>query len=67
MRGAAVVRAAAALSVVGLDGMRLLTTSDPVEALALQLVGDEAIRLAQQRDKALAIEIANAIARSHKR
>lgn len=66
MKGAAVVRAAAALCVVGMDGMRLLRVTDPVELLALEVVGAEAIRLAQQRDKALAIEIANAIARSHR-
>lgn len=67
MRGTAAMRAAAVLCVVGVDGTRLLTTSDPIEALMLHTLGDETLRLVQQRDKALAVEIANAMARSQRR
>jgi hypothetical protein len=55
------VRAAAFLTSFGLDGMRLLTTADPVEALVLVAVAHEAQAIAAQRDKALAVEIANAV------
>jgi hypothetical protein len=60
------VRTAAVLSLLGLDGMRLFTTGDRVEALALQAVGEEASNLIRQRDKALAAEIANAVAKLFK-
>jgi hypothetical protein len=43
--------------------MRLLTTDDPVEALVMQAVGEQAAQYVAQRDKALAIEIANAVGR----
>jgi hypothetical protein len=46
--------------------MRLFTTGDTVEALALQAVGEEASNLIRQRDKALAAEIANAVAKLFK-
>lgn len=67
MKGAAAIRAAAALCVVGVDGARMLTTTDPVEALMLQAIGEEALKIAQQRDKAHAVEVANALARSWRR
>lgn len=60
------MRTAAVLAILGLDGMQLLMTGDPVEALALQAVGDEAAQLLRQRDKALAAEIANAVGRLFK-
>jgi hypothetical protein len=60
------VRTAAVLALLGLDGMRLFTTGDRVEALALQAVGEEASNLIRQRDKALAAEIANAVAKLFK-
>jgi len=43
--------------------MRLLRTSDPVEVLVLQAVAAETIAVLQARDKALAVEIANAVGR----
>jgi hypothetical protein len=63
MKGAAAVRAAAMLTALGLDGMRYLTTEDPFEALTMQLVGEQASRLLEQRDKNLSILIGNAVAR----
>jgi len=63
MTDAAPIRAAAMLCVLGIDGTRLLTTNDPTEALMLQAVGSAAMKIAQQRDKALAAEIANAVGR----
>jgi hypothetical protein len=54
------------LCVLGVDGLRLLTTDDRTEAMALQAVGQEAARITQQRDKALAAEIANAVGRLFK-
>jgi hypothetical protein len=46
---------------LGMDGMRLLTTGDPVESYAMQAVAEEAASLLKQRDRALAAEIANAV------
>ena len=46
--------------------MRLLTTGDPVEAMLLQAVGEEAGKQLRTRDKALAAEIANAVGRLFK-
>jgi len=46
--------------------MRLLTTGDPIEAMVLTAVADEATNLIRQRDKALAAEIANAVGRLFK-
>lgn len=43
--------------------MRLFTTGDRVEAITLQAVGEAAADLIRQRDKALAAEIANAVAK----
>jgi hypothetical protein len=63
MKAAPPIRAAAVLTVLGLDGMRLLSTADPVEALALQAVGEEAARVMRERDRALAAEIAVAVSR----
>lgn len=63
MKAAREIRAAAILSVLGLDGMRLITTPDRTEALALQAVGEQAARVMRERDRALAAEIANAVAR----
>lgn len=63
MTEAAAVRAAAVLCAVGVDGIRLLKSEDPTEILMLQAVGREALRIAQQRDKSLAAEIANAVGR----
>lgn len=57
------MKTAAILSILGMDGMRLLTTGDPVESLAMQAVGEAAADLLKQRDKALAVEIANAVGR----
>ena len=57
------MRAAAALTALGLDGMRLFTAGDQVEALVLLAVGEEAAKVAQARDRALAAEIANAVGR----
>lgn len=67
IKGSAEVRAAAVLTVLGLDGFRVLESADPVEALTMQAIGDEAARFVQMRDKALAAEIANAVARLFKR
>jgi hypothetical protein len=60
------VKTAAVLTVLGMDGMRLLAAGDPVESLALQAVAEEAANLLRQRDKALAAEIANAVGRLFK-
>lgn len=60
------MKAAAVLTLLGLDGMRLLTTGDPVEAWVLQAVGEEAAAQIRNRDKALAAEIANAVGRLFK-
>jgi hypothetical protein len=60
------VRAAAALYLFGMDGMRLLATGDRTEALVLQAVAEEALRLSQIRDRNLAVEIANAVGRLFK-
>jgi flagellar basal body rod protein FlgB len=43
--------------------MRLLTTRDHTEALVMQAVAEQAVKFLQQRDKALAAEIANAVGR----
>jgi hypothetical protein len=66
IEGVAAIRAAAMLCVLGVDGVRLLTTDDRTEAMALQAMGQEAARIQQQRDKALAAEIANAVGRLFK-
>lgn len=66
MKGAHAIREAAMLCALGLDGTRLLTTSDPTEALMLQAVGQEATSILRQRDKSLAAEIANAVGRLFK-
>jgi tRNA A-37 threonylcarbamoyl transferase component Bud32 len=66
VRAAREVRAAAALCSVGFDGMRLLTTADPVEAMVMQAVAEHTAKYLQQRDKALAIEIANAVGKLFK-
>lgn len=63
IRRAADVRAAALLCALGLDGWRLLTTSDAAESLALQAMAQEAVEIARARDKALAGEIASAVSR----
>lgn len=63
MKGAAELQAAALLQALGFDAMRFLTTHDPVEALAMQLVAERTARLLEQRDKALAVLIGNAVAR----
>jgi hypothetical protein len=55
------VRAAATLTVLGLDGWRLITTDDPAEAVALQALAEETAKVTRMRDKALASEIANAV------
>jgi len=60
------VTTAAILCLLGLDGWRLITTGDPVEAMVLQAVGEQAGRQIQTIHKSLAVEIANAIARSQK-
>jgi hypothetical protein len=52
---------------VGFDGLRLLTTADPVEAMVMQAVAEHTAKYLQQRDKALAIEIANAVGKLFKR
>lgn len=54
------------LCVLGVDGTRLVTTTDRTEAMVLQAIGNEAVRIQQQRDKALAAEIANAVGRLFK-
>jgi hypothetical protein len=43
--------------------MRLLTTDDPTEALVMQAVAQQTSKYLQQRDRALAAEIANAVSR----
>ena len=63
IRRAADVRAAALLCALGLDGWRLLTTTDTAESAALQAMAQEAVEIARARDKALAAEIANAVGR----
>jgi hypothetical protein len=60
------VKTAAVLCLLGLDGVRLLTTGDPVEAMMIQAVGEEAATQLRTRDKALAAEIANAVGRLFK-
>ena len=57
---------AAILCLLGLDGWRLLTTGDPVEAMTLQAVGEAASKQMHSLQKSLAVEIANAIARSQR-
>jgi hypothetical protein len=63
MTGAAAMKSAALLQALGMDGMRYLTTHDQVEATAMQLVARHAARHLEQRDKALAQLIGNAVAR----
>lgn len=46
--------------------MRFLAAGDPVEVLTMQAVAEEAASLLRQRDKALAVEIANAVSRIFK-
>lgn len=41
--------------------MRLLHTCDDAEALVMQVVAEQSVEVLQQRDKALAVEIANAV------
>jgi hypothetical protein len=60
------VKAAGAMVALGMDGMALLRTSDPVDALVLQAVAEESVKVLQQRDRALAAEIANAVGRLFK-
>jgi len=43
--------------------MRLLTTEDPTEGLVMQAVAQQSVKYLQQRDRALAVEIANAVSR----
>jgi hypothetical protein len=66
IRGAAEVRVAATLAILGLDGMAFLRTGDVGESVLTQAVGEEALKIMRARDKALAIEIANAVARLFK-
>jgi hypothetical protein len=66
MTDAAAIQAAALLCVLGVDGLRLLTSDDPTEILMLQAVGHEALRIQAKRDKSLAAEIANAVGRLFK-
>jgi len=47
--------------------MRLLTSSDRTEVLVMQAVANQAVKFLQQRDKALAVEIANAVGRLFRR
>ena len=63
IRAAAVVKAAATLCALGLDGMRLITTPDETESLVMQAVAQNTLEVLQARDKALAAEIANAVGR----
>jgi hypothetical protein len=63
MKRTAAIRAAAVLTALGVDGWRLVTTDDPVEALALQAMGEETARTLERRDEALAVRIANAVSR----
>lgn len=66
MKSTAVFRAAAVLTVLGLDGWRLIVTDDAVEALALQALAEETGRAIERRDEALAARIANAVGRLFK-
>jgi hypothetical protein len=66
MKGTAEFRAAAVLNALGLDGFRLLTTPDPVEAIAMQVLAEETGRMVERRDEALASRIANAVGRLFK-
>lgn len=61
IKAAAEIQAAATLCALGLDGMRLLHTCDDAEALVMQVVAEQSVEVLQQRDKALAVEIANAV------
>lgn len=61
IKAAPEIQAAAALSALGLDGMRLLRSTDDAEALVLQVVAEESVAVLKERDKALAAEIANAV------
>lgn len=54
------------MSVLGMDGWRVFTAEDPAELLALMVMTEEAVKYAQQRDRALAIEIANAVGKLFK-
>jgi hypothetical protein len=47
---------------LGMDGMRLMSAGE-TEALVMQAVANEALRVVQARDRALAVEIANAVGR----
>jgi hypothetical protein len=60
------VKLAAFMTVLGMDGMAIFTTADPTEIVLRSIVAEEAVKIAQQRDKALAIEIANAVGRLFK-
>ena len=60
------MKLAAFMCVLGMDGMALFTTADPIENLVRTVVAEEAVKAAQQRDKALAVEIANAVGRLFK-
>jgi len=46
--------------------MAFLRTGDVGESVLTQAVGEEALKIMRARDKALAIEIANAVARLFK-
>jgi hypothetical protein len=58
------VEAIAATSLVGLPGWRLALTSDPAEALLLQVCARRAWQLAFKRDEALANRIAAQLAKA---
>ena len=51
---------------LGVDVTRLLHTGDRVEALLIVEVVQRAVRLAEQRDDALAVRIINRLAESMK-
>lgn len=63
MTGAAELRAAAFLQAVGLDGMRFLASTDRLETLVMQLLARETAKVLEQRDRAFAQLIGNAVAR----
>ena len=60
------IEAAAAALVLGQPGWTLLTTRDETERVVIQALTNKAIELQQQKDKALAVHIANAVSRIFK-
>jgi hypothetical protein len=60
------VELAGYLCAIGLPGLRVLTSSDPVELIYLSAVAEVVARRRQEERKALAVEVINALSRAMK-